>query len=196
MTVEQVIGLSLSLCVMLIGVAGSFLPGLPGPPLVLIVAVLHRLYFGATGASYLVIGLLLALTLVSLLLDYLATMIGARKLGATWKGILGATLGVMIGVLFGFPGIILGPFLGALTLEMIGGRSLGDSGKAGLGAVLGLLGGALGKVACCLAMTGVFAVSVIWNSIEHNAFEAAQTGHDSLTLACQVVPGQVRAAAP
>lgn len=168
MTVEQIIGLFVALTLMSVGVAGSFLPGLPGPPLVLVVAVLHRLYFGEAGASYLVIALLVALTMLSLLLDYLATLIGARKLGATWKGVLGAMIGVGIGVFFSLPGIVLGPFLGALAFELMGGRTLRESGKAGFGAVLGLLGGAIGKLTCCLAMSAAFALSVIWNSIDHN----------------------------
>lgn len=176
MTVEQIIGLALALAVMLIGIAGSILPGLPGPPLVLIAAVLHRLYFGEAGAGYFVLILLTALTVLSLGLDYLATMYGARKLGATWRGVLGATLGVMIGVFFSLPGIILGPFLGALAFELIGGRDLKASGKAGFGAVLGLLGGAIGKVTCCLAMSAAFAVSVIWNSLNLNTAAAFAMG--------------------
>jgi uncharacterized protein YqgC (DUF456 family) len=62
------------------------------------------------------------------------------------------------------PGIILGPFLGALAFELAGGRHLKEAALAGVGAMLGLLGGALGKLLCCLVMIAIFAVNVIWRS--------------------------------
>ena len=161
MTAEQIIGLSLALLIMCVGLAGSILPGIPSTPLVLLVAIGHRLYFGETGPSNWVFGILVAFTLFSILVDYLASMYGAKKLGATWRGILGAVVGGLIGIFFNVPGILLGPFLGAVVFEMAGGRKLKDAGRAGLGATLGLLGGAIAKLGCCVAMMGLFAVNVI-----------------------------------
>jgi len=103
MTAEQIIGLSLALLVMLCGLVGSVLPGLPGAPLVLVAAIAHRLYFGAASASNWVLAGIVALTLLSFAFDYLASMFGAKKLGATWRGILGAAVGGLIGIFFGFP---------------------------------------------------------------------------------------------
>lgn len=165
MTWLQILGLVLALLVMLVGVAGSILPGIPGPPLVLGAAVVHRLCFGEAGASGLVLGLLLGLTLLSLSLDYLATLYGARKMGATKLGVIGAGLGVVIGLFFGFPGVVAGPFIGAMALEMFGGREWRDAGRAGFGATLGLLAGAVGKLACCLAMMGLFTIHVMMRSL-------------------------------
>ena len=164
-TAEQIIGLSLALLVMLCGLVGSVIPGVPGTPLVLVAAVAHRLYFGAASANNWVLAALVLLTLLSFLFDYLASMFGAKKLGATWKGIVGAVGGGLLGLFFGFPGVILGPFLGALLLEMAGGRELKPAARAGLGALLGLLAGAVGKLAICLAMIGLFTLSVIWRSV-------------------------------
>ncbi|MEO8428592.1 MAG: DUF456 domain-containing protein [Verrucomicrobiota bacterium] len=164
MTAEQIIGLSLALIVMCVGLVGSILPGIPGTPLVLLAAIGHRLYFGEHGASLWIFGILLGLTLLSIAIDYLASMYGAKKLGATGRGIFGAVVGGIIGLFFSLPGIILGPFLGALAFELAGGRQLKDASLAGVGAVLGLLGGALGKLLCCLMMITAFAVNVIWRS--------------------------------
>jgi uncharacterized protein len=164
MTAEQIIGLSLALLVMLCGLVGSVIPGLPGTPLVLVAAIAHRLYFGAASANNWVLAGLVLLTLLSFLFDYLASLFGAKKLGATWKGILGAIIGGLIGLFFGIPGIVLGPFLGALVLEMAGGRKLKPAARAGVGALLGLLAGAVGKLAVCIAMIGLFTVNVIWRS--------------------------------
>ncbi len=165
MTWLQVLGLVVVLLVMLVGVAGSILPGIPGPPLVLGAAVVHRLCFGEAGASVLVLGLLVALTLLSLSLDYLATVYGARKMGATKLGVIGAAVGVVVGLFFGFPGVLAGPFIGAMAFEMLGGREWRDAGRAGFGATLGLLAGAVGKLACCLAMMGLFTIHVVMRSL-------------------------------
>lgn len=165
MTTEQIVGLSLALLVMCFGLAGSILPGLPGTPLVLIAAIGHKLYFGETGAGWMVMTLLVGFTALSLLMDYLASIYGAKRMGATWRGATGAIVGGLIGLFFSLPGILLGPFLGALAFEMAGGRNFKDSSRAGLGATLGLLAGALGKLFCCLAMMGAFAVNVIYRTL-------------------------------
>ena len=161
---EQYIGLFLALLLMAGGLVGSVVPGIPGPPLVMAAAILHRLYFGVTGPSTLVLGVLAVMMVLSLALDYLASSVGARKLGATWRGVLGAALGALLGFFAGPLGIILGPFIGATLLELAGGRELKEASKAGLGAFLGLVAGVVGKVACCVAMIGLFVVNVAFRS--------------------------------
>jgi uncharacterized protein YqgC (DUF456 family) len=158
------IGLILALAAMTFGLIGTFIPGLPSTPLVLLIAVGHRLFFGTASVSNLGIGLLILLTIFSLGLDYLAGLFGARKMGATWRGLMGAALGGLVGIFFGLPGIILGPFLGAVLFELVGGREFEDATRAGVGALVGLIVGAIGKVACCLAMMAFFAFNVIQRS--------------------------------
>ena len=162
---EQIIGLSVALLLMSVGLAGSVLPGIPSTPLVMVVAIGHRLYFGAAGPSNVALIILAALMALSLVMDYLASMAGAKKLGATWRGVLGAFMGGFVGLFFNIPGIILGPFLGAALFEMVGGREWREATRAGIGAVLGLFVGAIGKLACCAAMMGLFAASVIARSL-------------------------------
>src|SRR5256885_25754 len=118
----QIIGLIIALLIMAIGVAGSILPGVPSTPLVLLSAIAHKLYFGDAGAGWIVISLLVAFTALSLVMDYAASIYGAKRLGATWRGATGAMVGGLIGLFFNLPGILLGPFLGALVFEMAGGR--------------------------------------------------------------------------
>jgi len=160
----EILGLSLALAVMLVGLVGSVVPGLPGSPLVVLAAILHRLYFGEKSASNLVLIVLVLLMLASLGLDFLATVVGARKLGATWRGAVGAVVGGMIGLFFGLPGIILGPFLGAVLLELLGRKEFKKALQAGTGAVLGLLLGAVGKFGLCVMMILLFAVNVVLRS--------------------------------
>jgi hypothetical protein len=163
-TTVEIIGLSLALLVMLIGLVGSIVPGLPGTPLMLVAAIGHRLYFGAASASNLVLGILFGLTIVSVVFDFLAGVLGAKKFGATWRGALGALVGGIIGLFFSLPGIIIGPFLGAMLFEMLDGQEYRKAAKAGLGAFLGLLMGVVGKFSIGVVMTILFAVSVIYRS--------------------------------
>ena len=149
-------GYAIVLLIMFIGVMGNLIPGIPGTPLILAGAVGHQLYFVVPGWWW--VAALAALGMVALGLDYLATLIGAKKLGATWKGMVGAVLGVIVGV-FVFPpvGLIVGPFVGAMGFEWVFGREARESAKAGVGAVLGLALGVLGKLICSVVMFALFA---------------------------------------
>ncbi len=148
------------------GVLGSVLPGVPSTPLVLLSALAHKLYFGALSAGWMVVSLLIVMTAFSLVMDYLASLYGAKRLGATWRGVTGAALGALIGGLFfNLPGLLLGPFLGAMAFELAGGRKLKDSSRAGFGATLGLIAGAFGKLLCCLGMMALFTGNVLYRSL-------------------------------
>jgi uncharacterized protein YqgC (DUF456 family) len=161
---EQIIGLVLALLVMGVGCLGSVLPGIPSTPLVLIAAIGHKLYFRETGAGWIVLTLLVLMTALSLVMDYLASIYGAKRFGATKSGMAGAIVGAIVGLFFNLPGILLGPFIGAALFEMAGGREFKPAMKAGLGATLGLFAGAIGKFICCAAMMVLFATNVLWRS--------------------------------
>ena len=164
MTTAEIIGLTLTLLVMLAGFVGSIVPFLPGPPLVLIAAVGHRLCFGENSASALVMLYLAALTVVALLLDHFASVYGAKRFGATWRGLLGAFVGGVVGIFFSIPGIIIGPFIGAMLFELMGGYEFDKASRAGLGATLGVFAGIIGKCVISVVMIGLFTMNVIWRS--------------------------------
>lgn len=164
MTTEEIVGLSLALLVMLGGLVGAVLPVVPGIPIILLAAIGHRLWFGQTGVSNLVLLILFVLTVVATAFDFFAGMVGANKMGATWRGALGAIIGGIVGVFFSLPGIIIGPFLGATVFELLGDRELEKALKAGLGATLGLFAGIIGKFAIGVIMILLFATNVIVRS--------------------------------
>jgi hypothetical protein len=164
MTAGEIIGLSITLLVMLVGFAGSVVPILPGPPLVLVAALGHRLWFGEHSASGLVLVCLTLLTIGALLLDYFASVYGAKRFGATWRGLLGAFVGGLVGLFFNIPGIIIGPFLGAMVFELLGGYKIDKASRAGLGATLGVFAGVFAKCAVSAVMMLLFTVSVILRS--------------------------------
>jgi uncharacterized protein len=161
---EEIIGLSLALLVMVVALGASIVPGMPGPVGVLVVATAHRLWFGHHSVSGLVLVCLALLTLFSVALDFLASLYGAKRFGATWRGLLGAFLGGVVGIFFSLPGIIIGPFIGAMLLELLGGYKLDKASRAGLGATLGVFVGVVAKCMICALMIAVFTVNVIFRS--------------------------------
>ena len=183
MSWEQIIGISLTLIVMLIGLIGSVVPVLPGTPVVLIAAVCHRLYFGEASISNFFLMVLVLLTLLSLVLDFVASTLGAKKFGATWRGMTGAVIGGIIGLFFNIPGIILGPFLGAMILEMTGGKEFKIAAKAGAGAVVGLLLGVVGKFSICVMMIALFATNTIYRTLNQPASAPGTLAHSQTCLA-------------
>lgn len=158
---DQILGLVVTLMVMSVGLAGCLLPAVPSTPVVLVAALVHRFVFGDAGASIWVLAVLFVITVFSILMEYLASLIGAKKLGATKAGVWGAVVGTIVGLFFAPLGIIFGPFLGAVSFELLGGRELGEAAKAGTGALIGFFAGTLGKIVCCIAMIGLFGFHIV-----------------------------------
>jgi uncharacterized protein YqgC (DUF456 family) len=151
----------LAVGLVLVGVAGTVLPGLPGAILVLAGLGLAAWIDGFARVGLGTLAVLAALTAATYALDVAATAVGARRLGTSWWGVLGALLGTLGGLAFGVPGLLVGPFVGAFAAELIARRDVRQAGRAGLGAWLGLLLGTAGRLALVLAMLGVFAVAYL-----------------------------------
>lgn len=143
----------------LIGVAGVVLPALPGVPLVFVGLVLGAAADGFEKVGWPSLLLLALLTLGAIGVDFAAAAMGAKRVGASGWAIMGAALGTVVGLAFGLPGLILGPFLGAVAGEWIVRRDLGSAGKAGLATWIGLLFAGAAKIAIVFAMLGMFALA-------------------------------------
>lgn len=130
----------------IIGLAGTLLPALPGTPIMLAGMALMAWLNEFDRVGFGVLLGLTALTLVAQFLDFIATAEGARRFGAGRGAILGATLGLLIGLFFGIPGILLGPFVGAVVGHRLGEATLNESVRAGVGASIGVLVGTVAKV--------------------------------------------------
>lgn len=130
---------------LLIGFLGAWLPVLPGLPVMVLGALAVKLL--VPGAlSWWTIAVFVMTALVALGLDALATAFTSRLAGASRKGIAGALVGGFLGLFFGLPGILFGPFLGAVAAELaFARRPAAEALKAGLGAAVGFLAGAIGK---------------------------------------------------
>lgn len=139
-----------------VGMAGTVVPVLPGVPL-----VFAGMWLAAWTDDYRHIGaftlvLLGVLALLALAIDFIAGLLGAKRVGASTRALWGATLGAIVGLFFGIPGLLLGPFCGALIGELSSGSAMHHATRVGVGTWLGLLFGTLAKLALCFTMLGVF----------------------------------------
>ena len=92
----------------LAGLAGSVLPALPGVPLVFGGLLVAAWADDFQRVGWITLTLLGMLTLLSLVIDFAATAMGAKRVGATKLAIVGAAVGALAGLFLGIPGLILG----------------------------------------------------------------------------------------
>lgn len=155
----------LLVALMFVGIIGAVVPGIPGTSLILIAIVIWGTVQGSLGSVSVPLAVALAVLLLSVGIDFLATYWGARRAGASSWGQIGAIVGLVVGILgllpalpFGGPllGILLGPLLGAIVGEYLYRRDLKVAFKAGVGIVVGSLVGNLIQGLLAIAVVGVF----------------------------------------
>lgn len=145
------------------GVAGSVLPALPGAPLILAAAVLHR-WLLPGWVSLWTIAALALLSVLSFAVDAACGLLGVRRFGGGRWALLGAVLGAAFGLLLGPLGLVAGAVAGAAAFEMAFERKgVSDALKAGAGAGLGLLVGAAARLALALFMAAWLAADLLWS---------------------------------
>ena len=127
--------------IMLVGIAGSLLPVIPGTPIswlgIICLYLAPSLEFNWT---IVIISGIIAITIY--VMDYIIPAIGTKKFGGSKAGAWGTTIGLIVGLIAPIPfGIILGPFLGALIGELIfnDAASGPQAFKAALGSFFGFL---------------------------------------------------------
>ena len=96
------------------------------------------------------------LTALSVAVDFFATVVGAKRVGASGKALLGAAVGTLAGLFFGPIGLFAGPFVGALLGELWHSREIGQATKVRLGTWLGIVLGVVLKLGLAFAMLGLF----------------------------------------
>src|SRR6202790_3627316 len=145
------------------GLVGAMLPALPGIPLIfagiwLIAAVDHYHHLGL----WWLLGIA-GVGAVGLTLDLLAGALGAKRVGASKQAVWGALAGTMVGLLFGLPGLLLGPFVGATLGELAAGKGILRSTHVGMSAWFGLVFGTIIKLVSSLIMVALFGAGWWWN---------------------------------
>lgn len=147
---------AIAVILILVGIAGVILPALPGLPLVFIGMLLAAWAGDFQQIGWFPLVLLGLLTLLSVAVDFFATLVGAKRVGASKKALWGALLGTIAGIFFGPIGLFAGPFVGALLGELWHGREIGQATKVGLGTWLGIVLGIVLKLGLAFAMLGLF----------------------------------------
>lgn len=118
---EETIIKSLFAVAMLVGVAGSILPVLPGASLAFGALLLAKI-LNFSEISWWVVGIFGFFTILGIVLDYVVPIATTKKMGGSKYGVYGLIIGLIIGIIFspfGFVSIIIAPFLGALIGELI-----------------------------------------------------------------------------
>ena len=141
------------------GIAGTVLPAIPGIPLLFVGLLVGAWADDFERVGWVTLTVLGVLAVASLAIDLAATALGARRVGATRKALVGAALGTLVGLFFGIPGLIVGPFVGAVAGAMLSHGEWRRATSAGVGTWVGLLFGTLAKVALAFAMVGVFVLA-------------------------------------
>lgn len=145
---------------MVVGTLGVVLPVLPGIPLAWLGLFIYALATGFEKISVTLVIIFFVLMVLSLLFDFLAPLLGAKKYRASKLGVFGAFLGTVIGIfVLGFWGIIFGPLIGAFLGELLVGRRPKQAFGSAVGAFVGLVAGSLVKLILILVMAGFFIAS-------------------------------------
>jgi uncharacterized protein YqgC (DUF456 family) len=152
-----------TLCVacILVGFLGTVVPILPGAPLIFIGILIAAWWEDFSRIGVLPVVITGALALVTILVDIASSYMGAKRVGASKAALAGSIVGSLIGMFFLLPGLILGPFIGALVGEWWSARDLSQATRVGIATWIGMIVGTAAKVGLSLAMVGVFVLALL-----------------------------------
>lgn len=147
-----------------IGLAGLLLPVLPGAPLLFL-----GLLCAAWAEDFRYVGLWTLLLFAAMagltyVVEFFSSILGAKMYGGSRRAMAGAAIGGIVGLFLGIPGILLGPFVGAVLGELSLQRTLDQASRAGFGTVVGMAVGVAGKLAIGIAMVGLFVLVRLFGS--------------------------------
>lgn len=144
-----------------LGFLGTFLPILPGVPLAWLGILLYAYFTGFAKITLTTVLIFFGLVLFTMLVDFVAPIIGAKKYNASKQGIAGAFLGFLVGVVFLGPlGIVIGPLGGAFLGELLSGKREGAAIQSAFGTFIGFLAGSLIKIIVVFIFLGFLLVAV------------------------------------
>ena len=152
----------LSIALMAVGLAGAVLPVLPGAGLVLAGTVLGAWIADFERVGGWTLGVLVALALLSFVLDYVAGVLGAKKAGASRQALVGAAIGTVAGLFLGFVGVLVLPFVCAAAGEYLARQDHRAATRVGLATGFGLVVALVAKVVIAFVMIGIFVVALLF----------------------------------
>ncbi len=151
----------LAVVLIVVGVAGTFLPALPGIPLIFGGVLLAAWIDDFQRIPGWVIGVLAVLAVIGIAVDYVAAALSARRIGASRQGIIGAAIGTLAGIFTGLWGLLFMPLVGAAIGEYLAHQDALRAGKVGIATWFGLLIGTAIKIAVAFTMIGVAVAALL-----------------------------------
>jgi len=154
---------TLTIVLLIAGLAGTVVPLLPGPVLIFVAGLVHTLLLPEQGMSWWGLTILGLLVGVAYLVDFLSGALGSKWFGGSKWGIWGVLLGGLVGLFFGLPGLILGPLIGGFVFEiMFARKKIMPATKSTIGTAVGTGVGMVAKVALGVAMIVWFFYDALW----------------------------------
>lgn len=147
---------------LVVGLAGIVLPGLPGSLLLVggVFLIAWAGNFAVVGWTTVAIAAAVAIAITAV--DWLAGLMGAKAFGASKWAMVGGAVGLLAGLFFGIPGVLLGPAVGAFAFELVKDPNLKQAAKSGVGALIGFVVGSVVKVAFAFFLLGVLVLAFIF----------------------------------
>jgi len=159
----HVFGWIVAVLLMIVGLAGTVVPGLPGTVLIFAGLILGAWLDGFRHVGGLMIIVLGVLSVTTYIIDAVVVGIATKAVKASGFALAGATLGTFLGIFTGFIGLIFLPFVGAVLGEYIAQKDLARAGRVGVATWIGMALGVAGRIALGFTMIGVFILAFLWN---------------------------------
>lgn len=152
----------IALVLITVGFLGTVVPVLPGTPFIFAGALLLGWWSDYEVVGGVTLGILGFLGICGIAVDFVASALGAKRVGASRLALIGATAGSLIGLVGGLIGVVVGPFIGAFIGEMVASASLHAATKVGFGTWIGLIIGTVIKVGVAFSMLSVILGALVF----------------------------------
>jgi len=151
----------IAVLLILVGVAGTVLPALPGVPLIFVGILLAAWINDFQLISVFTVVVMAILAVLAVVIDYIAATVSAKRAGASKQGIIGAAVGTLAGLFSGLWGLLFMPLAGAAIGELIAHKDILRAGKVGAATWFGLMSATAVKLAVAFTMVGAFVASLL-----------------------------------
>lgn len=151
----------LTTLLIVVGIAGTVLPALPGTLFVVAGVVLGAWIDNFSRVSVATVIVITVLGVISFAIEYIAGAMGARKVGASREAVIGALIGTVLGIFTGLWGLIFMPLLGAFVGQYWVDRDLIRARDVGIATWIGMAVGTVAKIALTFLMIGIFIFALI-----------------------------------
>lgn len=151
----------LSVALIVLGLAGTVLPVLPGTLLVWGGIVLGAWIDDFSLVGWGTLAFITVLALLAWALDYVAGLLGAQKAGASKLALVGAAVGTVVGIFMGLVGVLFMPLVGAAIGEYWARKDHTRAVHVGFYTWVGIMIWLIAKVVLAFIMLGVFVAALL-----------------------------------